>query len=289
MTYLLLINPTSGGGRGKTVGEKTRSILQQRGVRFTDISGTSYESARTNLRASLTIDCKGVIAIGGDGIVHCAIQELAGTTIPLAYIPAGTGNDFARAMSLPLDDVPRLLDEILGNAPIAVDLGQVNGEYFADILSTGFDSVVNERANRMKRIRGQLKYNIAILLELPLFKPLRYQFSIDGKSFESSAMLIAVANNPSYGGGMLVCPNADPMDGLFDIMILKPISKIEFLKVFPKVFSGTHINHPAVTMLRGRKVEISSNAIAYADGERIGPLPIVAKTIEKALWTWKLK
>ena len=100
-------------------------------------------------------------------------------------------------------------------------------------------------------------------------------------------MLIAIANGSSYGGGMQVCPGADIEDGLFDLMILAPVSKIEFLKVFPKVFSGTHITHPAVSMMRGKKISVTAEAIAYADGERIGPLPISAEVVPAALRTWK--
>ena len=287
MTHLLLANPTSGGGRGASIGNQTKEILRNRGIEFRDISGTSYESARTNLRAELAMECSSVIVIGGDGMVHLAIQELAGSSIPLIVIPAGTGNDFARTMSLPLDDPAAIIDRCLGSLPGSIDLGRANGEFFADILSTGFDSLVNERANRMRWIKGNAKYNLSILLELPIFKPLDYSFRIDDQTFSTPAMLIAVGNGSSYGGGMLVCPDADPSDGLFDIMILGPVSKMEFLKVFPKVFTGAHKFHPAVSILRGKEVEISAPSIAYADGERIGPLPVKASVVPRSLRTWR--
>ena len=130
-------------------------------------------------------------------------------------------------------------------------------------------------------------YNISILLELPLFQPRRYQFQIDGEGFTTEAMLIAIGNGSSYGGGMLVCPGANLHDGSFEVMILEPVSKMEFLRVFPKVFSGAHITHPKVKILHGSSIEMESDAVAYADGERIGPLPIQATTIADALLTWK--
>jgi diacylglycerol kinase (ATP) len=99
--------------------------------------------------------------------------------------------------------------------------------------------------------------------------------------------LIAVANGTSYGGGMQVCPNASFDDGLFDVMILEPISKFEFLRVFPKVFTGTHITHPKVSIKRARRVEISAPAVAYADGERIGALPVRAEVAPRALKVWR--
>ena len=292
MNWLLLANPTSGGGKGARVKKELVDLLNAQRISFRDISGTSYESARTNLRLAIEESedgalISGVFVVGGDGIVHLAIQELALREIPLAVIPAGTGNDFARVMKIPLQDVKQTLEGVLRQEPIAIDLGRVSGEYFADILSTGFDSVVNERANRMTRIKGQMKYNISILLELPLFKPRNYQFKIDGKEFDVAAMLIAIGNGSSYGGGMLVCPDADITDGHFDVMILRPVSKIEFLKVFPKVFSGAHVSHPAVDIFRGKKVDVAAEAVAYADGERIGPLPISAEVIPQALKSWR--
>ena len=290
--WLLIINPTSGGGRGERVGALVRKVLSAKQVDYRDISGTSYESARSNLSEVLEgmeiENVDGIIAVGGDGLVHCVVQEIATRSIPLLVIPAGTGNDFARSMNLPLNDPESILEYALAHPPVPIDAGYVNGEYFVAILSTGFDSVVNERANRMKRIRGQIKYTISLLIELPLFKARDYRFRIDGETSSSKAMLIAIGNGASYGGGMLVCPDARIDDGIFDVMILGPISKFEFLKVFPKVFTGAHINHPAVTIKRGREISIEASAVAYADGERIGPLPITASVKPGALKSWVL-
>ena len=169
-----------------------------------------------------------------------------------------------------------------------IDLGNVDSEWFAAILSTGFDSVVNEKANAMVWPRGPQRYKVAIALELPRFAPIEYQITTDTRTFTTKAMLIAIGNGRSYGGGMLVCPHAKLDDGLFDVMILKPVSKLEFIKVFPKVFSGSHITHPAVEIFRTKKIELSADAIAYADGERIGPAPISAECIAGAGLTWPL-
>lgn len=284
--FLLLANPTSGAGQGRNVIADVIKELKAREISFSDISGSSYESAVLNLRSSLKrTNPEAVIVVGGDGMVHLAIQELAGTDVPLILIPAGTGNDFARTMNLDLDLPVASLSYALTHQPTSVDLGRVNGMYFAEILSTGFDSMVNERANRM-RIRSKIKYDLAMLLELPVFEPLEYEISVDGRQVTTPAMLIAVANGISYGGGMKICPNSDIQDGLFDLMILEPVSKIEFLKVFPKVFKGTHITHPKVRILQGKKITINSKAIAYADGERIGQLPITAEIAPGALRTW---
>jgi diacylglycerol kinase (ATP) len=284
--YLLLANPTSGAGQGARVKAEVIAEITSRNLSYEDISGTSYESAVLNLRSTLKAKLpKSVIVVGGDGMVHLAIQELAGSDVPLILIPAGTGNDFARTMKLDLASPVTALSYSLTHPATSVDLGRVNGRYFAEILSTGFDSMVNERANQM-RIRSKIKYDLAMLLELPVFKPLEYEITVDGERITTRAMLIAIANGISYGGGMKICPNSDIRDGLFDLLILEPVSKFEFLKVFPRVFKGTHVTHPKVKILQGRKISIESKAIAYADGERIGPLPITTEIVPGALKTW---
>jgi diacylglycerol kinase (ATP) len=201
-------------------------------------------------------------------------------------IPAGTGNDFVRTLGWDLQEIDEQLNSVLTTEPSAIDLGLVDGEWFGAILSTGFDSVVNEKANTMQWPKGPMKYNAAIAIELPRFKPRHYEITLDDRTMSTEAMLIAVSNGRSYGGGMLVCPNASISDGYFDVMVLHPVTKLEFLKVFPKVFAGTHVTHPAVEIVRSKTIRIESKAVAYADGERIGQLPVVAECIKGAVQTW---
>jgi diacylglycerol kinase (ATP) len=185
-----------------------------------------------------------------------------------------------------LDSLDEQLLSVTTTKPSSIDLGLVDGEWFGAILSTGFDSIVNEKANTLQWPKGPMKYNAAIAIELPRFKPRHYEITLDDRTISTEAMLIAVSNGRSYGGGMLVCPNANVRDGLFDVMVLHPISKIEFMKVFPQVFAGTHISHPAVEIVRSKAVSIESKAVAYADGERIGQLPVTAECIHNAAQTW---
>ncbi|MEY3098681.1 MAG: hypothetical protein RIS32_472 [Actinomycetota bacterium] len=288
--WLLLINPKSGNGRGNKVGKLVKQELNALGIQYLDVSADSAQESQKNLKSKLKENQRfeGLFLIGGDGTVNLAVQELVGSNLGLALIPAGTGNDFARTLNLKLKNPEKLISHYLSSRPSLIDVGKVGEKYFVDVLSTGFDSMVNERANAMKRIKGRAKYNVSILMVLSTFKPKTYRFSIDGLSFESKAMLIAVSNGICYGGGMKVTPDAKIDDGLFDILILSPVSKFEFLKVFPKVFSGTHTTHPAVKISRGKSVEIDSDAVAYADGERVGPLPVKARVIERGLLTWRM-
>ena len=230
--------------------------------------------------------CLGVVAVGGDGLAHLVMQLVTPRLIPFTVIPAGTGNDFVRALGWPLDLISEQLDCVTTEQPKKIDLGLVDSEWFGAILSTGFDSVVNEKANRMKWPKGPLKYNAAIALELPKFKPMQYTIGLDNNSIQTEAMLIAVANGSSYGAGMLVCPDARMDDGLFDVMVLRPVSKFEFIKVFPKVFKGAHIDHPKVDIYRSRRVSLAAPAVAYADGERVGTLPVQAECMAGAGLSW---
>jgi diacylglycerol kinase (ATP) len=286
--WALVINPVSGQGSGARLGTYVAGYLNSREISYEIIIGRNSIDQGDLLQRFIDKhpDCTGVIAVGGDGLLHLVLQKIVPAQIPLAVIPAGTGNDFVRTLGWSLTNIDKLLEKTLTTAPRSIDLGLVDGEWFGAILSTGFDSVVNERANAMSWPKGPMKYNVAIAFELPSFKPRHYEIALDDRRISTEAMLIAVSNGRSYGGGMLVCPQADIEDGLFDVMVLHPISKLEFIKVFPKVFKGTHISHPAVEIVRSKKVSITADAVAYADGERIGQLPVSAECISGALSTW---
>lgn len=286
--WALVINPVSGQGKGTTVGTYVAGYLNQNKISFTIVTGNSSISLGDHLRTFIDKNpqCEGIIAVGGDGLMHLVVQIAVPAHIPFTLIPAGTGNDFVRTLGWSLASLDEQLLSVTTTQPSSIDLGLVDGEWFGAILSTGFDSVVNEKANSMQWPKGPMKYNAAIAIELPRFKPRHYEITLDDRTLSTEAMLIAVSNGRSYGGGMLVCPNANIHDGLFDVMVLHPISKIEFMKVFPQVFAGTHISHPAVEIVRSRTVSIESKAVAYADGERIGQLPVSAECIHDAALTW---
>jgi diacylglycerol kinase (ATP) len=286
--WALVINPVAGQGKGASVGTYVAGYLNSRGIKYEIIIGRNGIDQADSLQRFLdrNPDCSGVIAVGGDGLLHLVLQKITPAQVPLAVIPAGTGNDFVRTLGWSPDNVDAILEAVLSKKPRSVDLGLVDGEWFAAILSTGFDSIVNEKANTLSWPKGPMKYNVAIAIELPRFAPRHYEIVLDDRTISTQAMLIAVANGRSYGGGMLVCPRADISDGYFDVMVLHPISKLEFIKVFPRVFKGTHITHPAVEIVRSKSVKITSEAVAYADGERIGQLPVSAQCMPGALMTW---
>ena len=286
--WALVINPVSGQGKGASVGSYVAGYLNKKSVPFTIVTGNSALALSNHLDIFLKANpqCVGVIAVGGDGLLHIVLQKVIPAQVPITLIPAGTGNDFVRSLGWDLSDVDVQLDFVLSHPPQKMDAGLVDGEWFGSVLSTGFDAVVNERANKLKWPKGPMKYNVSIVLELPRFKPKMYDIHLDDRTISTQAMLIAVGNGRSYGGGMLVCPEADMCDGFFDVMILHPVSKIEFIKVFPSVFIGAHVNHPAVEIVRSKKVRIDSKAVAYCDGERIGQLPVNAECIPGVMLGW---
>jgi diacylglycerol kinase (ATP) len=287
--WAIVVNPISGGGKGAILGTEVAGYFSTRGLPYQVITANSADRLRSYLENFLEAkgqDCFGVIAVGGDGLAHLVLQFVVPLRIPFTVIPAGTGNDFLRALGWSLTEVKTQLDTVTCTEASPIDLGMVDSEWFGAVLSTGFDSVVNEKANSLRWPKGPMKYNVAIAMELPKFRPLSYLIELDNQVIETEAMLIAVGNGSSYGGGMKVCPGAVMTDGLFEVMVLRPVSKVEFIRVFPKVFSGQHIDHKQVDIYQSRRISLNAAAIAYADGDRIGGLPVKAECIAGAGLSW---
>ncbi|MSO28502.1 MAG: YegS/Rv2252/BmrU family lipid kinase [Candidatus Planktophila sp.] len=287
--WAIVVNPVSGGGKGAALGREVAGYFANKSFPHRVITSTTAQGLHLSLQDFLDLhvdDCQGVVAVGGDGLAHLVMQLVIPRSIPFTVIPAGTGNDFVRALGWSLVSITKQLDFVTTKRASKIDLGLVDSEWFGAVLSTGFDSVVNEKANRMNWPKGSMKYIAAIAMELPRFKPMQYTIGLDNNSIQTEAMLIAVANGSSYGAGMLVCPGARIDDGLFDVMVLRPVSKLEFIKVFPKVFKGAHIDHPMVDIYRSKRVSLAAPAIAYADGERVGTLPVQAECIAGAGLSW---
>jgi diacylglycerol kinase (ATP) len=289
--WLLVVNSSAGKGKAQSLVKKFELLLQKENLIFEIIDKSTYEETLLDLRLKISSgEFDKVVAIGGDGLVNLCLQEVAERDIALTVIPAGTGNDFARAVGTYKKSVNEIFNAIQTKEPTYIDLGLATGDFgkrwFVQVLSTGFDALVNKLANRITWPRGQFKYTLATLLTLARFKPISYKLIIDKKKYKQDFMLLSVANGETYGGGMRICPNASNSDGIFDVLLVHPVSKIVLLTIFPKVFSAKHIPHPKIEILHGRQLQISADAQAFADGEFVSKLPIEIENVQKALKTW---
>ena len=227
--------------------------------------------------------------VGGDGLLHNALPAIARSDIPVGVITAGTGNDFARALDLPTGvdaavaaalSEPSPVDLIRVEAAIDESSSDSRGERLAaTVVTGGFSGRVNARANDLRFPRGQQRYTIATLLELAKLEPVTIELTVDERHHELQASLFAIANTRYFGGGMNICPDASPTDGLLDVTVIGPTSAFELARVLPTVFSGRHIAHPAVTTYRGERIELTTDAELWADGEPLadGGQPVGAE------------
>ncbi|MQW75171.1 diacylglycerol kinase [Nocardioides sp. dk4132] len=280
----VLSNPTSGKGRGARARALTIQRLHQAGVHVRDLAGADAAESGALARAAVADGVDAVVAVGGDGLVHVAVQALAGTGVPLGIVPAGTGNDAARALAIDPGDPAAAVDRVLAGRTRVVDLARSGATYYSTVLCAGFDAIVNERANTMTWPRGQMRYNLATIAELRTFRPLSYVLDLDGEVLRTDAMLVAVGNGPSFGGGLRITEGASLDDGLLDVVVIKPLSKVALVRTYPKLFRGTHVTHPQYERHLVRRVTIAAPGIVtYADGERFGPLPLTVECAPGAL------
>jgi len=280
----VLANPRAGRGRhrGLLPGVLDRLGASGRTVRL--LSADTAEEAEKACHRAVAEGIGALVAVGGDGTLHRALQAVAGTGIGFGTVPAGTGNDFAAGGGVPADPMAAaaaIADALRDGRSTPVDLARVTTaqgdvRWFGAVLAAGFDAIVNERANRMRWPRGPRRYDLAILLELLRLRPHRYQLELDGVDRGFTGVLVAIGNCRSYGGGMLICPDADPADGLLDVVVAGSLGRAALVRLKPRLRRGTHLSDPRVVSYRAREVRIGApDIIGYADGERIGALPLV--------------
>lgn len=287
----VLINPSAGNGAGRIEGQKAIAELQ-RESEVLDLTGNSMAESKANAKNAIEnalID--GLVVVGGDGMTHLGINLCADADIPLGIVAAGTGNDAARALGLPIGDAVAGARVVINNLrqPRLVDLVKARssvGEFwYFGSLSVDFVALVNQRANSWKWPKGPSRYKWAMIAELAAFKPVQYRAVIDGVEKNFQAMLCSIGNSPYFGGGMKVSPKSKIDDGFLEVFIVNKISRLELLKVFPKVYTGEHVTHPAVEFIQAEEVVLSAekNMPAYSDGEPAGFAPVSAKIVAGAL------
>jgi len=288
----LLVNPTSGKGRGARLLAPVGDRLRSAGVEVEVIVGRDADEAFDRVRTVVAGDpgVDGVVALGGDGLVNLAAQVVAGTEVPLGIVPAGTGNDHAREFGIPAKDPAAAADVIADGNISEIDLGRISGadgtdRWFGTVMAAGFDSLVTDRTNRMTWPHGRMRYNLAMVAEISKLRLLPFRLSFDGgEQLVTELTLAAFGNTRSYGGGMKICPGADPRDGLLDATMVASASRTRLIRLFPTVFKGTHVDLDEVRTARATTITVDCPGInAYADGEYVCPLPVTVTAVPGAL------
>jgi diacylglycerol kinase (ATP) len=280
----VLTNPTSGKGRGGRTTDQVLPRLRDAGYVVRNLAGRNADEALDLAWQCVSEGIETLAVVGGDGMVHLAVQALAGSDTRLGLIPAGTGNDVARSLGIPRKDTAAATDIVIGGRQRTIDLARIGSKYFVTVLAAGFDAIVNERANSMTWPKGQMRYNLATVAELRTFKPIPYVLEVDGEAQRFEAMMVAVGNGPSFGGGLRITEGAVMDDGLLDVVVIRPMSKVELVRTYPKLFKGTHVLHPDYRHLHGKRITIAAPGItAYADGERLAALPLTVEVVPGAL------
>ena len=288
-TVALVVNPASGRQRGEEIARIAQRRMQAVGLQVRIAHGRGLEQVRAGLSELLDAGTDTVVVVGGDGALHGVMDLLVAAEATIGLLPAGTGNDTARALGIPVQDPVAALEIVLAGHRRRIDLARTGtatgtGAWVTTVVASGFDSKVNERANTMAWPRGNMRYNIAIAAELRAFSPLAFRLELDGVTIEREAMLVAVGNGPSFGGGLRIAEGAVLDDGLLDVCIINPVSKAKLVRVFPRLRTGTHVTLPEFERHLVRRVTLESPGIvAYGDGERLGPLPTTVEVVPGAM------
>lgn len=288
-----VVNRYSGNGRGLRIWRQVeRELGSQRipyDVRFTERSGHAKELA---VQLAALPETTAIVAVGGDGTVHEVANGILGSETAIGCIPAGSGDDFARGLGIPLQ-WRQALDQVLNGTRSAIDVASINERMFVISSGIGFDGEVARTTNRswykrvLNRLRiGGLSYVVTVLRLLATYRPCDVRIELDGRSLAfRDVWLIAIANMPYYGGGMKICPDARHDDGILNICLVEGISRFDLLKFFPRVFQGTHITHPSVRLLSGRRIRIEGTQpmTIHTDGEFGGETPAIIEVLPKRL------
>ncbi len=277
----VLVNPAANRGRGNQVGEQVFHQLSKAGIPAINLSAESAIAAASKAQVAISDqEISGVIAVGGDGTAQLGVNICVPNQIPLGIVPAGTGNDQARELKIPLGDPAAAIENILASldAPKRVDVMRVvTGErefWSFGSISAGFDAICAKRANGLKWPKGPNSYVAAMLLELPSFKPIEYRLTVDGEHRAVRAMLCGVANIQNFGGGMRISPESDCHDGELEVFILHEVSRPRLLRIFPTVYKGEHVKFPEIEIFKAKSIRLENdNYPISCDGEIVGHAP----------------
>jgi YegS/Rv2252/BmrU family lipid kinase len=280
----LIVNPSSAGGRTSKTLAGVRAALAAHGlehrIEWTRSLGHARELAHEAAAAGEI-----AVAFGGDGLLGAVADALKHSDAVVGVLPGGRGNDFARVLGIPLE--PAAACEVLANGVVReLDLGQAGTRTFIGIASCGFDSDANRIANETKLVKGNLVYAYGAFRAMATWKPANFKVTLDGgEEISFAGYSVAAANSKAYGGGMFLAPDASLEDGLLDVVMVKHIPRLRYLKLLPTVFDGSHVHQRAVRIVRARQIEVEASRpfTMYADGDPMTNLPVTVRALPGAV------
>jgi YegS/Rv2252/BmrU family lipid kinase len=281
----VIVNPAAGGGRAGRLLGSVGAALSAAGLEHHVERTRSLDHAR-ELALAAAAAGEVAAAFGGDGLIGAVAGALRDTDGVLGVLPGGRGNDLARVLGIPRD--PAAACQVLASGAVRpLDLGEVDGRTFIGIASCGFDSDANRIANETRIVRGNLVYAYGALRALIRWRPARFELVLDGgREHVVTGFSVGAANSKAYGGGMYAAPDAELDDGLLDIVTCAEMPKRRFLiSLMPKVFKGTHVDEPEVTVVRAAEATIAADRpfTVYADGDPIAELPVTVRALPGAV------
>jgi len=293
----LIVNPTAGAGRTAKKWPQIMGLLKSNGLRFehdlTEAPGHAIELAKSAAKKGYEL----VVSVGGDGTIHEIVNGLydAGSMgdVMLGIISTGAGNDYIRTIGIPRHHEeacrclmkPRKLVVDLGVVEY-VSNGQITKRLFVNFAGLGFDAeVVKATTQRFKALGSLPSYLIGLLTTFLSYENREVSLELDGQAEERKVCVILMGNGKYGGGGMLTTPHADPTDGLLDVLIIDALSKRDLLWSLPRIYRGTHLTHPKVTVKRAREIDIrpTQQMSVEADGELLGEAPARFHVLPAAL------
>jgi len=283
MPLALLVNPHSAHGRSLKLLPRVEQALDAGRIDFRVERTRGLEDGVE--RALRAVEAGEVpVVLSGDGLIGAVGGAMASAETPLGIVPCGRGNDLARGLGIAADPVEAVATVLAGEAR-AIDVGEVNGKRFLGIVSVGFDSECNRRANETKWLRGNFAYTYSTVRTLIGWRPARFTIRAGEESERFSGYFVSVANNRAYGGGMLIAPDAKIDDGEFDVVTIREHSRLRFVANLPRVFKGTHVEKDEVRVFRASQLELSASRPfpVYADGEHLSELPARLRILPRAL------
>ncbi|MBK5251414.1 MAG: diacylglycerol kinase family lipid kinase [Peptostreptococcaceae bacterium] len=283
--YCFVLNPTAGKGRGKKYRDRIEDYEKKHGVEYkiveTEYPGHGEILSRKACREGFTY----IISVGGDGTLFEVVNGVYGESVSVGIIPCGTGNDFSRTICIPTN-FKKQMDVIHGGNEKWVDVGKANDRYFINVFSFGIDALITRETQKIKKyLPGTFAYVAATIKMLMTYKPVEIHMESDDGVFNGKVMLVAFGNGEYYGGGMKITPGASVDSGDFQICIVKALKRTKFLKLFPMVFSGKHVDREEVEVFRAKRILVKSNdkVLLNADGDIIGECPVEVNLLPRSI------